>query len=320
MNPKVRMEKIINGSYKNIGALMVQKQGQIVYEKYYHQYSEASYFHVFSVTKSIISLLIGMAVDEGLLQLEQKILEFFPDYEIKRGETTIQEITVKNLLTMTAPYRKKKEDYNAYFSSDDWVKASLDALGGKDQIGTFRYSPLIGPDILSAILVKVTGKTVLEYAAEKLFKPLGIEVNQNITFESAKQQLDWYKEDKIDGWVAGPTGIHTAGWGLCLKTRDMVKLGELVLKDGKWEGKQIISEYWINELKTIHSKWEEWGYSYLWWILDEKQPIYAALGDGGNVIYINEEKALVVAISGLFQPKVADSIKLIREYIEPIFS
>lgn len=319
MNPKVKMEKIINGSYPNIGGLMVQKQGQTVYEKYYHDYNEKSYFHMFSVTKSIVALLIGKAVDEGLLQLEQKVLSFFPDYEVKRGETTIQEITIRHLLTMTAPYRNKNEDYNAYFSSKDWVKSSLDALGGKDKIGTFRYSPLIGPDILSAILAKVTGKSVLEYAREELFEPLGIEVNQNITFTSAKEQMDWYKEDKTSGWVAGPTGVHTAGWGLCLRVQDMVKLGELVLNHGKWEGKQIIPDYWMKELKTVHSRWEKWGYGYLWWILDEKQPIYAALGDGGNVIYINEEKDLVVAISGLFQPKVADSTKLIKEYIEPIF-
>ena len=319
MNPKVKMEKIINGSYPNIGGLMVQKQGQTVYEKYYHHYNEKSYFHVFSVTKSIIALLIGRAVDEGLLGLDQKVLDFFPDYCIKKGETTIQEVTITHLLTMTAPYRQKKEDYNAYFSSNDWVKASLDALGGKDRIGTFRYSPIIGPDILSAILTKVTGKSVLDYAREELFNPLGIEVNQNITFTSAKEQMDWYKADKTGGWVAGPTGIHTAGWGLCLRVQDMVKLGELVLNHGKWDGKQIISDCWMNKLKTIYSTWEKWGYGYLWWIIDEDEHIYAALGDGGNVIYISEKKELVMAISGLFQPKVADSIKLIREYIEPVF-
>ena len=322
MNPRIKMEKAIGMSYGNIGGLVVQKQGQIIYENYYKQYSRASYFHLFSVTKSIVSLLIGIAIDEGLIEsIDQKVLDFFPDYIVRKGEKTIQEVTLRHLLTMTAPYRQKKDDYNAFFSSKDWVKASLDELGGRDKIGDFRYAPLIGPDILSGILVKVTGESVLEFANKKLFEPLGIKVNETIQFESEKAQLDWYKEDKKSSWVAGPTGVHTAGWGICLRAVDMAKIGQLVLQEGRWEDGRLISSNWLQEMKSVHSKWEKekLSYGYLWWIIDEKEQCYAAMGDGGNMIYINESKELVVAIAANLMPKIADSTKLIKDYIEPAF-
>lgn len=322
MNPRIKMEKVIGTSYGNIGGLVVQKQGQIVYEQYYKQYSKASYFHLFSVTKSIVSLLIGIAIDEGFIEsIDQKVLDFFPEYAVRKGEKTIQEVTLRHLLTMTAPYRQKKEDYKSYFSSQDWVKASLDELGGKDKIGDFRYAPLIGSDILSGILAKVTGASVLEFANKKLFEPLGMKVSETIQFESEKAQMNWYQEEKRSSWVAGPTGIHTAGWGICLRAVDMVKIGELVLQGGRWQEQQLISSSWIEEMKRVHSKWEKekLKYGYLWWILDEKEQSYAAMGDGGNIIYINESKDLVVAIAANLMPKVADSRKLIKDYIEPAF-
>ncbi len=94
------------------------------------------------------------------------------------------------MLTMTAPYKYRFfVPYIKYFTSSDWVKFSLDLLGGHGKIGVFRYAPLIGPDILSGILVKATGQSVLDFAAENLFEPLGIKVEGNLLFESKEEQL-----------------------------------------------------------------------------------------------------------------------------------
>lgn len=121
--------------------------------------------------------------------------------------------------------------------------------------------------------------------------------------------------------MADPTGINTAGWGLNLTTMDMAKIGQLYLDDGMWEGKQIVSSHWIEESTREQSRCNQWklSYGYLWWIIDEKERAYAAMGDGGNVIYVNEEKEMVVSIASLFVPHAKDRIKLIRAYIEPVF-
>ena len=117
---------------------------------------------------------------------------------------------------MTAPFKYKSAPYTKYFSSESWVKSALDLLGGKGEIGQFRYTPLIGPDILSGILTSVTGQSALDFAQDALFRPLGIRVNQAITFQSKEEQLSLMKDRHESGWVADPRGINTAGWGLFL--------------------------------------------------------------------------------------------------------
>lgn len=316
------LDKIINNDYSNIAGMVVLKDGKTLYEKYFNECTVTSRIHVYSVTKSILSILIGIAIDKGYIKsINQKILDFFPDYIIKRGEKTIQNVTLKNLLTMTAPYKYKFAPYIKYFTSDDGVKFTLDLLGGKGQIGEFRYTPLIGPDILSGILVKATGQSVLEFATEHLFLPLGISALSNVTFHSKEEQLAFNKAKNISGWVADGAGTNTAGWGLTLSPTDMAKIGQLYLDNGMWDGKQIVSARWVDESTKEHSRWEKrnLAYGYLWWIIDDKEHSYAAMGDGGNVIYVNAKKNIVISIASLFEQKVKDRLEFIKEYIEPMF-
>jgi CubicO group peptidase (beta-lactamase class C family) len=315
------MERMINSSYNNIGGIIVQKGGKIQYENYYNGCTATSRFHVFSVTKSIISILLGIALDQGYIKsIDQRVLDFFPEYEVKRGEQTIQRITLRDMLTMTAPYKYKTEPYTEYFASNDWVKSALDLLGGKGKIGEFRYAPLIGPDIFSGILIKGTGLFVLDFATENLFAPLGIRVEGKVVFHNKEEQLAWYQEKNVKGWVADPRGVNTAGWGLTLTAVDMAKLGQLYMDGGSYQNQQIVSTQWINESIMGHSHWDKLSYGYLWWIIDDKEPIYAAMGDGWNVIYVNEKRKLVISIASYFVPQAKDRLKLIRGYIEPVFS
>ncbi len=312
-------EKVVMRDYGNIAGIVVLKNGGTLYENYFNGCTINSRIHVYSVTKSIISILIGIAMDKGYIKnLDQKVLDFFPEYKIKKREKTIQNITLRHLLTMTAPYKYKFNPYIKYFTSDNWVKFSLDLLGGKGQIGKFRYAPLIGPDIMSGILGKVTGQSVINFAQENLFAPLGIVVEKNIIFHSKEEQLAFNQATDISGWVADPMGVNTAGWGLTLSPIDMAKIGQLYLNHGIWSSKQIVSAKWVNESTKEHSRWETQNlpYGYLWWIYEEG---FAAMGDGGNTIYINTKKDMVVSIASLFRPKVKDRIEFILEYIEPIF-
>lgn len=315
------LENLIKNDYSNIAGITVLKDGKTLYENYFNECNADSRIHVYSVTKSIISVLLGIAINKGHIKnVDQKVLEFFPDYTIKSREKTIQDITIRNLITMTAPYKYKLPPYIKYFTSDDWVTFTLDLLGGSGKIGKFRYTPLIGPDILSGILVKTTGQSVLDFAAENLFWPLGITVGSNVIFHSKEEQLAFNKSKDISGWVSDPMGINPGGWGLTLSPVDMAKIGQLYLNRGIWQGKQIVSSAWIEESIKEHSRWAklDLAYGYLWWIMDDREGAFAAMGDGGNVIYVNTEKQTVISIASLFVPKPKDRIELIKEHIEPI--
>lgn len=318
----LELENIINSNYKNIAGMVVLKDGKTLYENYFNDCTANSKIHVYSVTKSIISILIGIAIDKGYIKsVDQKVLDFFPDYVVKKREKVIQKITLKDLLTMTAPYKYKFNPYIKYFTSDDFVKFSLDLLGGKDNIGKFKYAPLIGPDIFSGILVNTTGQSVLDFARENLFNPLGITVEGNVTFDSKEEQLAFNNSKDISGWVADSTGINTGGWGLTLSAIDMAKIGQLYLDNGLYNEKQIVSKKWIEDSTKEHSRWKKLNipYGYLWWISDDIDYGYAAMGDGGNIIFVNKDKKIVVSIASLFAPRVMDRIEFIKKYIEPIF-
>ena len=316
------LENKIKKEYGNITGIIVLKDNNAAYESYFNQCSEYDPIHIFSVTKSIISMLFGIALDKGCIKnLDEKVIDFFPNYQTRKREKTIQHVTIRNLLTMTAPYKYRFNPYPKYFSSDDWVISSLDLLGGNGKIGNFKYAPVIGIDILSGILVNATGKSVLEFAQDNLFSPLGISVDKNIYFQSKEEQLDFYQSKGANGWVADPKGTNTAGWGLSLTTMDMAKLGQLYLNEGHWNGRQVISDQWIFESTQVQSVWKarHLKYGYLWWVIDEAEHSYAALGDGGNAIYVNPKDRMVVAVSSLFVPRVKDRIDFIKREIEPLF-
>ena len=315
------MEAIVAADYSNMAGMVIMKEGKAVYEKYFCGCTEADRIHVFSVTKSILSILIGIALDKGYIHsVDQKVLEFYPEYTVKKGEKTIQNVTIKDMLTMTAPYKYKSNPYTKYFTSMDWVKFSLDVLGGKGQIGEFRYAPIVGPDILSGILERAAGQSVFEFAKEYLFAPLGITVEKTITFHSKEEQMAFYKATDISCWVAGPTGVNTAGWGLTLSPMDMAKIGQLFLNGGVWNGNRIVSEKWVSDSTSEQSRWKQRDlpYGYLWWI-GEQDNGYAAMGDGGNIIYVSPDKNMVVASTSLFYPRAKDRIEFIKKYVEPIF-
>lgn len=315
------METKINKSAKNIVGMVVLKEGQKVYEHYAPDCCPSSQIHVYSVTKSIVSLLIGIAIEQGYIQsVNQKVVDFFPEHVICAKEKTFQEITLKHILTMTAPYRFHFAPYIKYFTSEDWVEFTLTQLGGKGKIGKFNYTPLIGPDILTGILTKTTGLSVLEFAQANLFNPLDIHIDKKITFQSKEEQLAFNQSTTMSGWVSDPQGTQSAGWGLTLSAIDMAKIGQCCLDGGKWHNTQIIPTSWIQQSTQEQSRWhkEDLPFGYCWW-LDKNQEGFAAMGDGGNVIYVNTKKKLVVAIASLFMPRITDRLDLINQYIEPAF-
>ncbi|OCN04683.1 hypothetical protein A4S06_10720 [Erysipelotrichaceae bacterium MTC7] len=318
------LEATIQNHHPNLRGIKVVKKGQPIYEQYLHGGKKDDYYHVYSLTKSIVSVLIGVAIAQGKLENEQvKLIDVIDDVPRNRRLSAFDQLRVVDILKMEAPYvyEDNEQLYQDYFSSPSWIRFTLGLFGSPNEIGTFRYTPIVGPDVLTYMLTKVTGQSVLDYAKTYLFTPLDIEVKKPIHFASVKEQFQFYQSTDISGWVHDDEGLYAAGWGLTLRLDDLAKLGQLCLQHGTWQDKQIVSETWlqISTTRQSYSPQLQLAYGYLWWILDEQSHTYAAIGDGGNLIYVNEAQELVVVTTGVFSENAGDIMDLLKTTIEPTF-
>lgn len=310
------LEDTIRQDYGNTAGIVVLHQGQTAYEQYFGGFSAADPLHIYSVTKSVFSALIGIAIGQGhIRRVDQPVADFFP------GIPVPGDVTLSHLLTMTAPYRVAEEPYEAFFESDDWVRFALALLGGSPSPGPFRYSPIVGSHILSGILASATGQPILAYAQAHLFGPLGMDVPRSVALPDRAAHEAFGSGKAVRGWAADPQGLNAASWGLCLTAGEMARFGQLYLEDGVWQGQRLLPDGWVKRSTAVQSRWDAMGlaYGYLWWVLDAEARVFAAMGDGGNVVYVNGSKGLVVAMACTFVPEARDRIGLIMEMVEPLF-
>lgn len=325
---KEHLHRLINestGNESNICQVCVIKEGNTIYDDCWHGYSLDDPVNVNSVTKGVMSLLAGIAIDKGLIKdVDQKVMDFFPDYTVKRGEKTIYEVTVKHLLTMTAPYKYRSEPWTKICTSNDWTLAALDFLGGKKGITEeFKYATL-GIQILVGIIEYAAGEKCIDFANRNLFLPLGIPEHSLHGDSSKEDQFDFFmnKTPRRNEWYSDPQEAVTAGWGLCATARDLAKMGELLLGDGEYKGKRIISSAYLNEMTAprlkLNERFGNMNYGYLWYMPFDNRQVYAAIGDSGNIIYVNKEKNVSVGITGTFKPRIFDRVDFIEQRILPI--
>ena len=321
---KEELHDLIEKQQANICQIVAYKNNQKVYSDCWNHYKADDCTHIMSATKSIMALLIGIAVDKGQIKsIDEKVLDYFPDYKVKRGEKTIFDVTIRHLLTMRASYKCKGDPWTKVCSSDNWTYSSLDFLGGRKGLTEeFNYQTVC-LHILSGILYRATNMKTVDYANTYLFGPLGIPMHENYYVETAEEHKLFTigKTPKGNIWFCDPEGLGTPGYGLCMSAEDMAKIGILCLNRGIYDGMQIVSSDWIKEMtspRAVESKhFQGMDYGYLWWIIDRESNIYAAIGNSGNVIYINPEKNVVVAVASYFKPTVLDRVDFIQEYIEP---
>ena len=315
---------LIKEQQPNICQVVAYKNNKKVYSECWNDYKACDCTHVMSVTKSVMAILFGIALDKGQIKsVDDKVLDYFPDYRVKRGEKTIYDVTVKHLLTMRAPYKCKGDPWSKVCSSDNWTYASLDFLGGRKGLtDEFNYQTVC-LHILSGILYKATKMKTVDYANTYLFAPLGIKNHVNCLVETAEEhkQFTIGKLPKDNIWFCDPDGLGTPGYGLCMSAEDMAKIGLLCLNKGSFDNKQIVSAKWIEEMtrpRIVESNnFRGMKYGYLWWIIDRRKNIYAAIGNSGNVIYVNPEKNIVISVASYFKPTILDRVDFIRKYLEP---
>lgn len=250
--------------------------GKLVKEYYCSPYSPKFRHVAYSVSKTIVALAVGLAVDEGKLCLTDKVFDYFPSHSNIFPKKGMKQITVEHLLTMTAGVNfNELESYFSYDWCRDFFSSTM-----KFSPGTGFYYNSMNSYILMALLTKVLDENPMEYLNRKLFFPMGI---TDIT------------------WDKCPKGIEKGGWGVKLSLIDSLKLGQLILNKGVWSvGKRItplISEEWINKILELHVPCNGKnlkGYGYGIWLL--KDGAYLYNGMFGQNIYINPTYNMVIAI------------------------
>lgn len=260
----------------NMHSLLVLRHGQLVYEGYWAPYHARQPHNLYSASKSFTSTLIGIAQDEGLLSVRQRIWEFFPEYAVPDGYAG--RITLQDLLTMTVGHGE--EPTMAMQAGEDWIKTFLSWPVPYEPGTHFLYNTG-ATYMLSAVLTRVTGCTALDYGTPRLFEPLGI-----------RPRL----------WQTCPQGINTGGFGLVVTPREMARLGYLYLHKGLWGKRRILSEAWVADATSRHSagnpgpnNWNA-GYGYQFWRNDFADS-YRADGYGGQFIVILPHQDMVVVMT-----------------------
>lgn len=266
----------------NIHSIMVIRNGYQVLNAHFYPYKAGNVHNQASVTKSIVSVLIGILIDQGKINnVDQSVLDFFPEYQ---GESMIsgkEDLTIEHLLTMRSGLNRGRQgdedDLQYVLSQDDWVKAIL-AIPLVHRPGSQWNYYNLNVHLLTALITKITGMTPLDFAQQHLFNPLGF--------------------GKVL-WPADPQKINYGWSDLCITPRDMAKIGYLYLKDGLWEGRQLISAEWVRRsIRDQITLEDEEAYGYLWWTSDPNSGWYQAVGRGGQKICVWPHKQMVMVFTG----------------------
>ena len=289
-------------SYRNLRSVLISVDGRVVLERYY-QSSATTNVEIQSVVKTIMSTLIGIALDEKKLHsIDDTLAELLPAYRPSM-KPAARKITLGQILTMTAGLPDDNTYWPQVLDHDtDWVRqALLDAP--VEPPGSFIYSSA-GSHLLSAILVQATGRSVLDYAQEKLFDPLDIKTRPAaepvVQTSSAKAYRSGF------GWFTDPQGRNIGAGGIKLTAPDMAKLGQLWLDQGAWNGRQLVSRAWMIQAQQRHvatglSPQDGYGYQ-VWTTSADGHFSYAAMGIGGQLIQVVPDKRLVVVVQSVTDP------------------
>ena len=285
------IRSILNKRFKNIHSIVLVKNGKLVLDEYFYGYDRNTKHQLHSVSKSITSILLGIAIDQGMVQgVDEKVYQFFPEYKGTRWIDQKYDIDVENVLTMSAGIdwdeqshrlTDRRNDIVAAIYSDDWLQYVLDKRQIEPPGKRFNYSG--GLNLLLGGIIQHSSDMYADKFAEKyLFGPLGI------------SDYRWHRH---------PDGTINTQGGLSLRPRDMAKIGYLFLKGGRWHGRQIVSQNWVSESTRTHiPAYFGLGYGYQWYrgqttVNREVFETFFAWGRGGQCIFVIPEFDLVAVFT-----------------------
>ncbi len=294
----------------DVHSVMIVKDGAVIYSHWQSKGAPNVPHVLHSVSKTFTATAVGLAIAEGRLNLTDKVVSFFPDKLPNEVSDNLMAMTIRDLLTMTCGH----DDEPNQSKREEWVKTFL-AHPVKHTPGTFYLYNSLGTYMLSAIVQKITGQKVVDFLTLRLFEPLHIDKPR---------------------WDESPQGINCGGWGLFIKTEDMLKFGQLFLQQGQWEGKQLLSREWVAEasacqvpsvpagtrpdeveskgLTTDNCAWLL-GYGYQMWRCPDNA--YRADGARGQYIIVMPDQDAVIAVTA-DSPDLQAELSSIYKYLFPV--
>lgn len=312
MDPRLLTEMEQTMRANDMRSCLILKNGTKIFEYYRSPEMMAELNKINSCTKSILSALVGLALDQGLLpDLHTPISKHFPTLA-RAKDRRKRDITLDHLLAMTAGFRwveyRKHVSYPAMIRSDDWVKYTLQQPLAADPGESMVYNSGCS-HLLAAILEQASGMRLVDYARRYLFEPLGIAYCR---------------------WDEDPQGMNIGGFGLHLTTRDMAKFGQLYLNQGQWNGQSLLNEAWVKDTTApLYLTYEHIGhYGRHWWVssfaIEDKdggrsrdEPYYFALGYGGQYIIVIPGQQTVVVLTNDNHKRNRDYYDYMGKYIIP---
>jgi CubicO group peptidase (beta-lactamase class C family) len=290
-----------------LDSLLIVRNGTLVTELYGYPYGSAQVHFVASATKSVMGTLVGIALQKGAIKdVKQSLFSLLPDEGVANLDAQKQAITLEDLLTMTSGldcHEHPAPGEAIMQASPNWVQFMLDLPMAAKPGTKFNYCTG-AVELLSAVVQQATGTSAREFANQNLFAPLGIG-----PLPEAQ-------------WPSDPQGVTLGGYGLALTPREMAKLGYLFLNQGQWEGKTVVPASWVATSTASHAnRGEKKEYGYLWWV-DPQGKWYAALGLGGEHIFVHPAENLVVVFTSDLPIDAPDSDltplqELLDRYILP---
>ena len=298
---------------QDLHSIMVVKDGNVVLEKWMSKGKENEPHILNSVSKTFTSMAVGLAISEGKLALDEKLVDIFPEHCPENPSEYLKEITVEHLLTMSCGHSTDPTHKSWEVKDRSWIRFFMEYPVTHKPGTLFCYNSL-GTYVLSAIVQKRTGEKVADYLYPRLFRPLGI---NNVS------------------WLESHEGINTGGWGLFLKTEDLAKMGLMILQNGQFNGCQVVPAEWIESASSAQvpcvpagmnsddadklrkvAKTSDWlqGYGYQMW----RCRYNAFRADGANgqyIIMIPDKNAVVVTTANIRD--MQGEINLIWKYIYP---
>ena len=269
----------------SIYSVLVIRNGFIVAERYYRGHDENSSFNIRSVSKSFLSAMVGIAIEDRVLNsIDDKILDFFPEYVYSGLDPSKHDITIKHLLTMQGGIDREQNNYSRLFNTDDWIKTAIEEPYLYNPGEQHSYNTIL-THLLSGIVTRESGISTYDFGQKYLFEPLGVTIRD---------------------WAQSPQGIYFGGNNMFFTTRDMAKLGHLYLNGGEINGVQIVPKSWVdkslkNTMPDFQKDWS-WGditnggYGYLWWLGKiGGYKVFMAIGHGGQFVVNFPELDMIVA-------------------------
>ncbi|GAA1437976.1 serine hydrolase [Microlunatus lacustris] len=280
-----------------VRSVLVSVDGKTVVT-HYHDRTARDRAHVWSVTKSVVSILVGIAVDDGLLRVDQPLRELLPEH---RGSMSPQQetITLHQLLTMTAGL--SADDGGMNLLDDDPVGQILSYGMANDPGASFQYANS-SAHLVAAVLAKAVDRPLLSYARERLFDPLGIDTRPAWQGQDTGLSTSGFTMPGF-GWARDASGLHIGALGLKLTAPDLLKLGQLYVDGGQWRGGRIVSEDWVRastspQLTDDQADNPDGQYGYLWWPFEYGGTTgFNALGSYSQRILCFPEQAAVIVVT-----------------------